>query len=67
MNRQEVVDRFDFDNQRVFNQQINNVALCELNALVMQRQGDLAVISDSTKLQLVARACVVARFEQTRT
>ena len=37
MNRQEPFDSLDLDNQRVFNQEVNNITLLDPNSLVLDR------------------------------
>lgn len=37
MNRQEPFNRLDLDNQRVFNQEVNNITLLDPNSLVLNR------------------------------
>jgi hypothetical protein len=61
-----LLDGFGFDNEAVINQQIDQVPLCNAYALVFDRQDNLAPMRDSPKLQLPAKASVVARLEKAR-
>jgi hypothetical protein len=54
VNRQEVLYGFDLDDYSVFNQKIDDVALGELDTLVLDRQEDLTFMPDIPELQLTA-------------
>jgi hypothetical protein len=36
MNREELVNGFDFDNERVLDQEIDEIAFCDLNSFVFE-------------------------------
>jgi len=67
VDRQELVYRFDFDNERLLDQEINHISPCDLYSFVFDRQGDLAVIRNSFELQLPAETGVVSRLQEART
>ena len=67
MNREELVNRFYFDNQRLFDEKIQRIAFRQQDSFVLQGQRDLTVIEDSSKLQFVIKTRLIAGFEQTRT
>jgi hypothetical protein len=50
MNWQEFFDGLDLNNQSVFDQQINNIPLPDVDSFVLQWYGDFAGMSDPTKL-----------------
>jgi hypothetical protein len=64
MNRQELVHGFDFHNEGVFDQEVNDVPLCDLHSLLFQRQDFLAAVRDPSELQFVAQAGVITGFQQ---
>src|SRR6476646_10721964 len=66
MDRQELVDGFDLDDQRAFDQQINHVPSCDLYSFVFDGQRDLALICDPPKLQLAAEAGVIGGLQKAR-
>lgn len=66
MNRQELLNGFDFDNEGVFDHEIDDKALCDLYSFVLEREGDPAMISDFSKFQLAAQASVITGFQETR-
>ena len=66
MDREEFVERLDFDNKGLLDQEINDVSPCDLNSLVFDGQSDLAVIRDVSKLQLAAEAGVIAGLQKAR-
>jgi hypothetical protein len=65
MNREELVNAFDFDDERVLDHEIDDISLCDLNSFVFQWQGNFALMRDPLKLQLAAKAGVIAGFKET--
>src|SRR5713101_3090477 len=66
MDRQQLVNRLDFENQVPLNHYIQPVPAIELYSLVNDRQRHLTGEVDPTLLQLEAQTFLISRFQKTR-
>ena len=67
MQRQDVLDRFDFQEDCVLDDQVGNVGAVELQVLVDDWQWHLAPEGQAVVRQLPAEAALVNRFQQAGT
>lgn len=66
MNRKQLRDAFQLDNDFVFHQEINDIPVIERNAFVFQRQHEARFVGDVTKGEFASKTLMVSRFENTR-
>ena len=64
MNGQEFVNRFDFNDDGIFDQKINDMAPGEVYSLVREGENNLTLIRDPSQLQLTAQARGITGFPE---
>jgi hypothetical protein len=66
MDRQNPFDRFQLDDHFIVYEQVDLVSTIELQALVRDRQIDLALEGQTPEMQFMAQALLVGGFKQSR-
>ncbi len=64
MDRFEILDTLEFQNDFIANKEIQTITAIQMNALVMDWQRMLNFELDLVQLQLVGQALLICRFEQ---
>jgi len=67
MNRRDRIDRLDFDNHEIFDQQIHSIADLQFHAVVDDGKSDLARASNTRFVKLMLQAGLVGTLQQART
>jgi hypothetical protein len=65
MQRQDVLDGFQFEDYLVFDDQVCPVAAVEKYAVIVQRQIDLPLTGEHVLVEFVAQAALIGAFKQT--
>ena len=66
MNREDVLDTFQFQDDRVLDDHVDPIAAIKGDILVFDRKGYLALERKATEMKFVTEALFVSRFEQPR-
>jgi hypothetical protein len=66
VDRQEPVDALDFHDEGVIDDQVEPIAAVERRALLLERQGPLALELEPEEREFVSYAMLVGRLEQPR-
>lgn len=64
MDRQKFLNRFQFDDKMIGDQQIDPKSLFEVTALISNRQDHLPLARDACFPQLICETCFVHRFQK---
>jgi len=63
MNRKNLLDAFEFQNYRIFHNDVNAVPTVELNTLVLHGEWGLSLEVESSKVEFVAKALFIGGFQ----
>lgn len=67
MNRKNVLDTLEFENDGVFYHDVNTITTIKIDSLILDRQWNLPLELNSVKMKFMAKAFLISRLKQTRT
>ena len=67
MNGKNVLQALEFQNNRVFNNQIDSITAIQVNIFILHRERYLPLEVDSAQMGFMAQAFLIGRFQQPRT